>query len=86
MNSELRYSSAPRESVSLQRRNLGENLDVVCFMMVIEIERLLYENDRLKYKLKEIEDRGLDRNSYEFQIRDLQKRIDEMTQEINLLL
>jgi hypothetical protein len=47
------------------RKNLGENLDVVCFIMVIELERLLYENDKLKYRIKEIEDRGLDRNSYE---------------------
>ena len=43
----------------------------------------LYENDKLKYRIKEIEDRGLDRNSYENQIRDLQRRIDEMGSEIS---
>jgi len=34
-------------------------------MMVIEIERLSYNNEKLRFRLKDIEDRGLDRNSYE---------------------
>jgi hypothetical protein len=40
-------------------------MDVVCFLMALEIERLLSENDKLKYQLKEIEDKMLDRQSYE---------------------
>lgn len=82
----MQYSSVPRETISIVRKNLGEHLDVVCFIMVIELERLLYENDKLKYRIKEIEDRGLDRNSYENQIRDLQRRIDEMNNEINTFM
>jgi len=31
----------------------------------MEIERLLGENDRLKYRMNEMEDKLLDRNSYE---------------------
>ena len=39
--------------------------DVACFLMVLEIERLLVENERLKFRLQDIEDKLLDRNSYE---------------------
>ena len=50
-------------------------MDVTCLLMAIEIERLINENDKLKYRLKEIDDKLLDRNSYEKQIEDLQSRL-----------
>lgn len=50
---------------------MGQHVDVVCFLMSVEIERLINENDKLKYKVQEMEDKNLDRNSYEYQIRDM---------------
>lgn len=44
---------------------MGKNMDVVCFLMTVELERVITENDKLKYRLKEYDDRMLDRNSYE---------------------
>lgn len=46
-------------------------MDVVCLLLSVENERLLGENDKLKYQLKDYEDRLLDRQSYEQQIQDL---------------
>jgi hypothetical protein len=31
--------------------------DILCFLMAVEIERLIVENDRLKYKIKNTEDK-----------------------------
>lgn len=46
-------------------------MDIVCFLMACEIERFVAENDKLKYRIKEMDDKLLDRNSYEKQIEDL---------------
>ena len=51
--------------------NLKANLDVVVVLMGFEIERLVHENDQLKFRIKDMEDKYLDRGSYENQIRDL---------------
>lgn len=40
-------------------------MDVVCFLLACEVERFLCENDKLKYRIKEMDDKLLDRNSYE---------------------
>lgn len=45
--------------------DLSDKFDVICFLMSLEIDRLLNENDQLKYNLKAIEDKMLDRQSYE---------------------
>ena len=50
-------------------------MDVVCFLLACEVERFLCENDKLKYRIKEMDDKLLDRNSYEKQIEDLQARL-----------
>lgn len=57
------------------RQVLGKNMDVVCFIMACEVERQVQENDKLKYRIKEMDDKLLDRNSYEKQIEDLQNRL-----------
>jgi hypothetical protein len=41
------------------------SVEVAAFLMVLEIERLLAENEKQKHRLSEIEDKLLDRNSYE---------------------
>jgi hypothetical protein len=64
------YSSS-HSNAGTSRDNLGKHYDVACFIMAIEIERLINENDKLKYRLKEVDDKLLDRNSYEKQIEDL---------------
>lgn len=46
--------------------------------MTVEVDRLGGENTKLLYRIKEMEDRALDRNSYEHQIRDLQQRLQEV--------
>lgn len=45
------------------RQNLS--MDVVCFIMATEIERLLKENTQLKQEIQNVLDSGLDRVNYE---------------------
>ena len=59
-------------------------MDVMCFLMALEIERMLQENDRLKYQLKEIEDKMLDRQSYEQQIVHLMERVQQLQNQESL--
>lgn len=48
------------------------------FLMGVEIERLLVENDSLKSELKNAQSHDLDRLNYEVQIADLMEQIEDL--------
>lgn len=70
--------------MSEKRRNL--DYDVVLFLMSIEVERMSSENSKLKYQIQVMEDKNLDRNSYEHQIIDLKQRLDQLLDEKDNLM
>lgn len=47
------------------RKDLSKNMDVVCFAMAVEIDRMIQENNLLKEEVKEISNLRVDRLNYE---------------------
>ena len=60
---------------SEHRKDLSKNMDVVCFAMAVELDRLVQENNLLKEEVKEISNLRVDRLNYEKQIGDLMNRL-----------
>lgn len=52
----LTLSSRPPTA---DRKWLGKNPEVVCFLLALENDRLLRENDGLRTRIKELEDQSL---------------------------
>ncbi|CAD8050332.1 unnamed protein product [Paramecium primaurelia] len=67
------------------QRNLNGQLDVTCFLMAVEIQRLVAENTELKITIKQQSDSGLDRINYEMQIRDLMEKLQQLQQDNYLI-
>ncbi|CAK64313.1 unnamed protein product (macronuclear) [Paramecium tetraurelia] len=67
-------------------RDLSGKLDVTCFLMVVEIQRLVAENTELKVQIKQHHDSGLDRINYEMQIRDLMEKLQRLQQDNQLIV
>lgn len=53
------------------RRYLGEDLDVVCFLLACEVERLFEDRHVWKTKYDELHNNRLDRNHYDTHIAEL---------------
>ena len=49
----LTHANVPEQA----KLNLKANLDVVVVLMGLEVERLVHENDQLKFRIKDIEDK-----------------------------
>ncbi|CAD8212183.1 unnamed protein product [Paramecium octaurelia] len=61
----------------------NQELDIACFLMAVEVERLVRENTQLKQEIQNFIDSGLDRVNYEIQIRDLMEKLKNQTSEVN---
>ncbi|CAK62188.1 unnamed protein product (macronuclear) [Paramecium tetraurelia] len=61
----------------------NQELDIACFLMAVEVERLVRENTQLKQEIQNFIDSGLDRVNYEMQIRDLMEKLKNQTSEVN---
>ncbi|CAD8050502.1 unnamed protein product [Paramecium sonneborni] len=76
------YETRVRYKNDLGKRQ-NQELDIACFLMAVEIERLVRENTQLKQEIQNFIDSGLDRVNYEMQIRDLMEKLKNQTSEIN---
>ncbi|CAD8141583.1 unnamed protein product [Paramecium octaurelia] len=75
------YRTRVRYQDKEAKRNLNGQLDVTCFLMAVEIQRLIAENTELKITIKQQSDSGLDRINYEMQIRDLMEKLQQLQQD-----
>ncbi|CAD8077137.1 unnamed protein product [Paramecium sonneborni] len=70
---------------SEHRKDLSKNMDVVCFAMAVELDRLVQENNLLKEEVREISNLRVDRLNYEKQIGDLMNRLQQLIAENDML-
>ncbi|CAK70902.1 unnamed protein product (macronuclear) [Paramecium tetraurelia] len=76
------YETRVRYKNDLGKRQ-NQELDIACFLMAVEVERLVRENTQLKQEIQNFIDSGLDRVNYEMQIRDLMEKLKNQTFEVN---
>ena len=64
----------------------GQNLEVVCFLMSVEIERLRGENDQWRNRYSELERRSTDRSSLDISLRNLTIELNEYKARANTVI
>lgn len=80
LTSSVRKSMLAQETERSQRF-LGQDLDVVVFLMGVEIERLYAEKDLWRQKCETLENQNLDKMHYEQLMRELREQIVILEQE-----
>jgi predicted aldo/keto reductase-like oxidoreductase len=71
----VEYSSSNSMLSAAPKRFMGDDLEVTCFLMGIEIERLFEENLHYKSKIETLENQGLDRKRYDEHINELNDKL-----------
>lgn len=70
----------------LDERFMGKELDVVCFLLAVEVERLYEDNYQMKQRVESLQVAELDRKHYETHIIELTNQLQGKNSEYYLII